>query len=206
MSPLIDSTGLGGVDPLNGCFGYLNMQTCHCSDGNPLTGNWQLLSTWESQSQFWLLISNKAIQQRHCQTSVFDVRSETSSSPFQCFGNNNNRKTPKMHKHGFLKGLGRCFLAGSGHTQLHPVLFFTSPSSPLVFWFCIMRLMTCQLTEVRLFSCAHRWVPANVCVHVQTFICIRLWSSTPSRVYRARTLVLTRVCAPTSGGGLRIPV
>lgn len=66
-----------------------------------------------------------------------------------------------MHKHGFLKGLLWMLPARiRTHTVTHHAsCFFSSSSSSSLhlyhcrFWVCIMKLMTCHLTHVRVFFC-----------------------------------------------------
>lgn len=100
-----------------------------------------------------------------------------------------------MHKHGFLQGLCGCFLEGSGHTPFthHTII-------PRVFGFCIMKLMTCRLTEVRLFFVVWMFVT----VHMQECMCTCSFTCNMSLVVwvcacvnRVCTSVLMRACAPS---------
>lgn len=87
---------------------------------------------------------------------------------------------------GFLRGLVDAAYMDQDLHSYTQHFFFSSPSSSLAFWFCIMKLMTCQLTKLRLFfvvvvhvlalclyNCAQGWV--YVCVRAQTLIYICLW-------------------------------
>lgn len=119
MLPLIDSSGPAviwilliaalGTQAYSCVIVLWQINDCFCpSESQSQYSTVQRDSRW--RPQFWLLISNKIIQQRSCQKSLFHPRSEKSSQRFQRFGNNNNnnhnnKKTSKCINMGFLRGL-----------------------------------------------------------------------------------------------------
>lgn len=141
----------------------------------------------QPRPQLWILIGNNKVAATLRTLIHSHLRSERSRCVFHALETTTTTKRVECSNTGSLRGLLVPLPWIRTHTETRHAIFFYLFSSP-VFWFCIIKLMTCQLTEVGLFFfffCTFvalcklytRVSTVFVCMYVQKIISIRLWLS-----------------------------
>lgn len=157
----------------------------------------------QPRPQLWILIGNNKVAATLRTLIHSHLRSERSRCVFHALETTTTTKRVECSNTGSLRGLLVRLPWIRTHTETRHAIFFYLFSSP-VFWFCIIKLMTCQLTEVGLFffffsarlwlcvSCIQEWARClYVCMCRRSFpyafgcLCVRVGFA----------FLLTRACA-----------